>query len=106
MYVQPLYIETLTGCCNDWILKINLEEFQACKGTITAKYKKKSSIFSGYNEEKVSPMDGMLQVYVPEGIFLMGSTSADYLAVGDEFPQREIVLSAYWLDAYEVTNAQ
>jgi formylglycine-generating enzyme required for sulfatase activity len=53
----------------------------------------------------VSPVDGMVMVYVPEGTFLMGSTSADGDAHSNEFPQHEVYLDAFWIDRTEVTNA-
>jgi formylglycine-generating enzyme required for sulfatase activity len=54
---------------------------------------------------QVSPADGMVLVYVPEGEFLMGSTDADTLADADEFPQHLVCLDAYWIDQTEITNA-
>jgi formylglycine-generating enzyme required for sulfatase activity len=55
----------------------------------------------------------MVQVYVPEGSFLMGSTEQELEAAGvdpddfrDELPQHEVYLDAYWIDQTEVTNAQ
>jgi len=44
----------------------------------------------------------MEMVYVPEGSFEMGSITGDE----DEKPVRLIYLDAYWIDKYEVTNAQ
>lgn len=54
--------------------------------------------------QKVSPVDGMIMVYVPAGGFLMGSTSEDPLADDDEKPQRRVFLDAFWIDQTEVTN--
>ena len=48
--------------------------------------------------------DGMEMVYVPEGEFTMGSTDSD--ARDEESPVREVRLDAYWIDKYEVSNAQ
>lgn len=53
-----------------------------------------------------SPVDGMVQVYVPAGEFLMGSlVSQDTNAVRDEKPQHAVRLGAFWIDRTEVTNA-
>ena len=49
--------------------------------------------------------DGMLMLLVPEGAFTMGSNRDDPQASAHEKPAHEVVLDAYWLDAYEVTNA-
>jgi formylglycine-generating enzyme required for sulfatase activity len=51
---------------------------------------------------KKSAMDGMMQIFVPEGDFLMG--------VGMErknvfSPQHLVHLDAFWIDKYEVSNA-
>lgn len=67
-------------------------------------------------EEKQPIPDGM--ILIPEGPFLMGSTKEDIDTLLDldhnieidrlynEFPQREVYLSAYLIDKYPVTNAQ
>jgi len=53
-------------------------------------------------ETKVSSLDGMEQVYIPEGEFIMGDN-------GDpksrEYPEHLIYLDAFWMDKVEVTNA-
>lgn len=46
--------------------------------------------------------DGMEMVYVPAGSFLMGSESGD--VSGNESPEHEVYLDAYWMDKYEVSN--
>lgn len=58
----------------------------------------------GIGSLKVSPIDGMIMVYVPAGEFLMGSTSEDPIADDDEKPQRRVYLDAFWIDQTEVTN--
>ena len=49
---------------------------------------------------RTAEIDGMTQVYVPEGDFEMGSTVNE-----DEEPPRTVSLDAFWLDQTEVTNA-
>jgi serine/threonine-protein kinase len=58
----------------------------------------------------VSNKDGATLVYVPEGIFLMGSnyepppeSAPTYY---DFRPQRPVTLNAFWIDQTEVTNKQ
>ncbi len=65
---------------------------------------------------RIAPRDGMTQVFVPAGEFLMGSSSADIDAVvqdrvgytrdsfKNETPQHKVYLDAFWIDKYEVTN--
>ena len=50
---------------------------------------------------QVREIDGMVEVYVPEGPFTMGSNEAG----SDEQPVHEVYLDAYWIDKHEVTNA-
>jgi formylglycine-generating enzyme required for sulfatase activity len=51
--------------------------------------------------QKVSALDGMAQVYVPEGEFIMGKESAH----GTSGPQHAVYLDAFWIDRVEVSNA-
>ena len=58
----------------------------------------------GVMRTQIRDKDGMEMVYVPEGTFIMGSEDSD--ADGDEKPVRHVRLDAYWIDKYEVNNAQ
>jgi len=56
----------------------------------------------GVGSTQIREIDGMEQVFVPAGTFWMGSeTGAE-----DERPVHKVNLDAYWIDKYEVTNAQ
>lgn len=55
-------------------------------------------------EVKVIGNDGAEMVYIPEGEFIMGSEDPD--ANANEKPRHEVYLDAFWIDRYEVTNAQ
>ena len=59
----------------------------------------------GIGSERICPKDGMVQVYVPAGKFLMGSRADDPDAWDHEKPQHEVYLDAYWIDKTPVTNA-
>jgi formylglycine-generating enzyme required for sulfatase activity len=52
--------------------------------------------------ERVLPGDGMVQVFIPEGIFYMGGVDAR--ASGDEKPVHQVTMNAFWIDKVEVTN--
>jgi formylglycine-generating enzyme required for sulfatase activity len=54
----------------------------------------------GIGTSKVSPVDGMTLLYVPEGEFSMGSEGS----YSNESPVRNVYLDAYWIDKTEVTN--
>lgn len=56
--------------------------------------------------EIVRERDGMVQVYVPAGIFMMGSPASFETADANEFPQHPVELTAFWIDQTEVTVAQ
>ncbi|MBI5945650.1 MAG: SUMF1/EgtB/PvdO family nonheme iron enzyme [Chloroflexi bacterium] len=51
---------------------------------------------------KVSPADGMTQLFVPAGILTMGGL--DILRDSDEIPAHQVKLNAFWIDQVEVTN--
>lgn len=51
---------------------------------------------------QVSPADEMVQVYIPQGSFLMGSESG----VINERPVHMVDLDGFWMDEHEVTNSQ
>ena len=48
-------------------------------------------------------VDGMVQVFIPEGSFRMGGL--DVKAEEDEKPDHAVSMSAFWMDKLEVTNA-
>ena len=56
----------------------------------------------GIGSTRLRDMDGMAMVYVPDGSFMMGSNSGNE----DEAPVHSVYLDAFWIDQYEVTNAQ
>lgn len=49
---------------------------------------------------KVFP-DGSLMALVPKGSFMMGNNEGE----ADERPEHALLLDAYWIDVYEVTNS-
>ena len=65
----------------------------------------------GIGSTLTSDKDGMTLVFVPAGEFTMGSdtgykTRVDLAGLrGDERPEHQVVLDAFWIDQTEVTNA-
>jgi eukaryotic-like serine/threonine-protein kinase len=59
----------------------------------------------GNGSTQVSPADGMVQVYVPAGNFILGSSKTDTARQINEKTQRTVYLDAYWIDQTDVTNA-
>ena len=61
---------------------------------------------------RTGEVDGMVQVFVPAGEFLMGSTDPEARNTTKngraypEIPQHTVYLDSYWIDKYEVTNSQ
>jgi len=53
--------------------------------------------------QHVSSIDGMPQVYIPQGTFHMGGM--DVRRAPNETPDHEVTLNAFWMDQLEVTNA-
>lgn len=71
------------------------------------KEERKSEIMNKALEENRSKWEEM--VVVPAGIFVMGSNFRDEMSENarlEETPQREVYLDAFYIDKYEVTNAQ
>ncbi len=57
---------------------------------------------SNQNSTMLSPIDGMILVYIPEGEFYMGTP--DGTGYDNEHPMTSFYLSDYWIDQTEVTN--
>lgn len=69
-------------------------------------------------ETITTPKDGAVMVYVPAGEFLMGTSDADIELYKEMFPlrdsarfdnerpQRTVFVDAFYIDKFEVTNAQ
>jgi formylglycine-generating enzyme required for sulfatase activity len=51
--------------------------------------------------ERASALDGMIQVYIPEGKFTMGHGD---MTDGKNAPEHIVYLDAFWMDQVEVTN--
>jgi serine/threonine-protein kinase len=60
----------------------------------------------GPGEANTRSADDMVMVYVPAGIFQMGSDETDPNAKGSEKPPHSVTVDAFWIDKYEVSNAQ
>ena len=55
---------------------------------------------------RVREKDGAVMVYLPAGVFWMGSDENDPQAGALESPRHEVHVGAFWIDRTEVTNAQ
>ena len=60
--------------------------------------------------ERIIGRDGASMVLIPAGGFLMGTTDDDGMGYTTEFqkekPQHVVYLDAFYIDVYQVTNAQ
>ncbi|MBL8090891.1 MAG: SUMF1/EgtB/PvdO family nonheme iron enzyme [Anaerolineales bacterium] len=52
-------------------------------------------------DKKTSEKDGMIQLFVPEGEFLMGKEGEP----DEDSPMHTVYLDAYWMDQTEISNA-
>ncbi len=77
-----------------------LSKSKVYQGNLANLPEPKSSLGIGSTYERES--DGMEMVYVPEGSFEMG-TSTGY---DDEKPVHDVFIDAFFIDKYEVSNAQ
>jgi len=59
----------------------------------------------GIGSYLVRETDGMKMMYVPAGDFWMGSLNNDPDAFANEKPQIVVFVDAFWMDAYEISNA-
>ncbi len=63
----------------------------------------------GLPAERTRQLDGMVEIFIPAGEFLMGCDPAHndgFECHSDELPLHEVFLSDYYIDKYEVNNAQ
>ncbi len=58
-------------------------------------------VASAPTRTQTSAKDGMIQVYIPEGKFLMGDVNETN---GKDSPAHIVYLDAFWMDQIEVTN--
>ena len=56
----------------------------------------------GIGSSQISPVDGMVMMYVPAGAFTMGWNGGK----PDEQPEHRVYLDAFWIDQTEVTVGQ
>jgi len=103
----PLVVKDVT--VGSHRVKIELENYKTWQGDIDVK-PQKTALVNVNLEKKGEPpptiigKDGAEMILIPEGEFIMGSPEGegDY----DERPQHTVFLDAFYIDKYEVTNAQ
>jgi formylglycine-generating enzyme required for sulfatase activity len=59
----------------------------------------------GIGATLISPIDGSVMVFVPEGEFIMGSDPDEPYFWGAEAPSHAVYLDAFWIHRTEVTNS-
>jgi formylglycine-generating enzyme required for sulfatase activity len=82
-----------------FIVSTATEATQAAAPTITMT----EIIIPEPTDQRTSSIDGMPEIYIPEGTFRMGGM--DVRSAPDEMPAHDVTLSGYWMDQLEVTNA-
>lgn len=71
--------------------------------TLTAVAPGQSDTNATAGKTRVSPADGMIEVFIPAGIFSMGGVDAR--AAENEKPIHQVNMPDFWIDKVEVTNA-
>ncbi len=96
-----LLLSIITGCSSNQVDEAASSRLST--PTITQPY-----ILSANESKKldlgstrISPVDGMTQVFIAGGEFKMGSQ----IGLTDEQPQHKVILDSFWLDKTEITNA-
>ena len=69
---------------------------------LIAFYNPGSALPSVPTKMKISQTDGMFQVYIPEGSFIMGANDKTFLS---SYPEHQVYLDAFWIDQTLVSNA-
>ena len=79
-------------------IKRSLKSFYAQIASFDFGYK------SSYNPAKTrtAKADGMVEIYVPSGEFLMGANESSFPA---SYPEHRVYLDAFWIDKTEVSNS-
>jgi len=70
--------------------------------TVTAVTAAQSDSNAEAGSTRTSPADGMIEVFVPAGIFTMGGV--DPRAAENEKPIHQVSMPGFWIDKVEVTN--
>jgi len=71
--------------------------------TLTAIAPMQSDANAKAGSTRVSPADGMIDVFIPAGVFTMGGVDAR--APENEKPIHQVSMPGFWIDKVEVTNA-
>lgn len=99
---SSFYLTVFLFGCNNHEQKVrNEDSLVSCEKNLPARIPIKINDTFSLRVEKVSH-DGM--VWIEGGVFQMGAS--DNEGRPDEYPQHEVKLDGFWIDATEVTNAQ
>ncbi|CAG0976125.1 gamma-glutamyl hercynylcysteine S-oxide synthase [Anaerolineales bacterium] len=77
-------------------------EIPKASATLTAVAPGQSDPNAKAGDTRISPADGMIEVFVPAGIFTMGGI--DPRAAENEKPVHQVNMPGFWIDKVEVTN--
>ncbi len=84
-------------------MKIKKANFILNKLTIPETFSEiKQDLIKQNISNQITARDGSIMVLIPKGEFLMGSDDSDY----DEKPAHKVFIDDFYIDIYEVTNAQ
>jgi len=87
----------LARACFEKGLEISINDATLLRGI--------ESVMPRPGQVRVSAKDGREMVWIPSGSFRFGASEGDGQADLDEFPAGQFQVRGFWIDRYEVTNA-
>jgi formylglycine-generating enzyme required for sulfatase activity len=100
--IFPIFIVAMlfvSACGSSGPDAIELPEANA---TLTAIAPAESDSNAKAGETRVASADGMIEVFIPAGVFIMGGVDAK--AAENEKPIHQVSMPDFWIDKVEVTN--
>ncbi len=110
--IQPRLVEALLGCGKASTEAGDRQRARACleagleiDPTSTMLRRALTETVPRTGEVRISASDRRAMVWVPGGSYRIGASEGDRQAVPAELPPRNVVVSGFWIDRDEVTNA-
>jgi formylglycine-generating enzyme required for sulfatase activity len=106
-------LEALRACGESFSKSGNFRQAAACieeglkiASSDPALRRALASLERTVGELRTWPADGKVMAWVPSGSFHFGASEGDRQASTDELPAADFVVTGFWMDTTEVTNAE